>query len=191
MQRYWDGNAWTGVKGAPAPSPTAGLSKRQKLFLLGLVSAGILALSVVGAVIKAPDTKYTEANGHVPGTGGTQQTELPTTGVPVRDGKFEFIVRGVSNARGYVTVIMKVTNVGNEAQTFFPQNQKLIDVAGRTFDADTMAVYDFNTEGIVELNPGLGMEVAVPFKAPAGTQFSAVELHDSAFSAGVKVRIIS
>jgi Protein of unknown function (DUF2510) len=30
MQRYWDGIAWTDVKVAPAPPPTAGLPKKQK-----------------------------------------------------------------------------------------------------------------------------------------------------------------
>jgi hypothetical protein len=88
----------------------------------------------------------------------------------------------VSNQRGYVTISMSVTNIGDKAQTFFPQNQKLIDTAGRTFEADTMAAYDFNKDGIIELNPGLGTQIVVPFKAPPGTQFTAVELHGSTLS---------
>jgi Domain of unknown function (DUF4352)/Protein of unknown function (DUF2510) len=171
MQRYWNGTAWTDHRVAPAPG-SPGLSRNQKWLLLGLVIAGIITFAVVG-VMTNNVAKENAGDGHVPGTGsGYIAADTPVgTGVPVRDGKFEFIVRGFADARGYVTVIMKVTNIGNEAQTFFPQNQKLIDASGRTFEADTMAVYDFNKEGIIELNPGLGVEVAVPFKAPPGTQF--------------------
>src|SRR4051812_34327578 len=69
---------------------------------------------------------------------------------PVRDGKFEFVVTDVTvpNAeptggahwygpqpRGqWVIVTMTVRNVGAESQTFFLNNQKLIDSAGRKFD---------------------------------------------------------
>jgi hypothetical protein len=189
MPRYWNGMAWTDHKVAPAPcSPE--LPKKQKWLFLGGVIAGILVLAAVGAMMKGSDTEYTAASGHVPGTGGTHaDTTAVGTGVPVRDGKFEFVVWGVSNQRGYATVSMSVTNIGDEAQTFFPQNQKLIDTAGRTFDADTMAAYDFNKDGIVELNPGLGTQIVVPFKAPPGTQFTAVELHGSTLSGGATVSL--
>jgi hypothetical protein len=189
IQRYWNGIAWTDHKFAPAPRPPE-LPKKQKWLFLGLVIAGILVLAVVETMMKGSDTEYTDVSGNVPGTGGTHaDTTAVGTGVPVRDGQFEFVVRAVSNQRGYVTVSMSVTNIGDEAQTFFPQNQKLIDTAGRTFRADTMAAYDFNKDGIVELSPGLRTQIVVPFKAPPGTQFTAVELHESTFSGGATVSL--
>jgi hypothetical protein len=154
------------------------------------VIAGIITLAVVGAMANNV-AKENAGNGHTPGTGsGYGAVETPVgIGQPVRDGKFEFVVTGVYNEGGYTTVHMNITNIGNEAQTFFPQNQKLIDVAGREYEVDSMAVYNFNKEGISDLNPGLTTKAIVPFKAAPGIQFSAVELHDSAFSGGARVSL--
>jgi hypothetical protein len=82
---------------------------------------------------------------------------------------------------------MSVRNIGNEAQMFFAENQKLIDSAGRTYEADTMAVYDFNKSGMVDLNRGLNTTSIVPFKVPAGVQL--FEVDDSAFSGGSRVKV--
>lgn len=183
-QRYWDGAKWSEFRAA-AHTPT---SKGRMWLIFGVVFVVLIgAFALLNAM-----SKVNAGDGHTPGTGGgSSATAAQTAGLnqPVRDGKFEFIVRSVTAARGYTVVTITVGNIGNEAQTFFPQNQKLIDSAGREYDCDTMAVYEFNRDGIVELNPGLNQSVAVPFQAAPGTQFVAVEWHDSAFSGGARVSL--
>jgi hypothetical protein len=75
---------------------------------------------------------------------GTEAAPMNTT---VSDGKFSFRVTavqraastGASRARGeYVLVTMTVANTGDEQQTFFSNNQKLIDAQGRKYEADAM-----------------------------------------------------
>ncbi len=197
--RYFNGNDWSEYRRPPgAPPPKQSNTGKVVLFsILGVVLffAGCGALLAVGGsddeqessnVATAPalaPTTDADADDRLPG----QVNPSGRIGQEVRDGKFAVVVSGIYNQQGYVTVHMQVTNIGDRAQTFFPQNQKLIDMQGREYDADTMAVYDFNDDGIIELNPGLSTEVVVPFQAPPGTEFSAIELHDSAFSGGVRV----
>ena len=119
-------------------------------------------------------------------------------GTPVRDGKFEFVVFSVKRqvipghqARGeWVVVTVSVTNIGNEPQSFFVQNQQLIDMMGREYAADSMVAMSLNQESMVlDLNPGFDIEVALPFDVPKGTTLATMVLHDSMFSGGVTVSI--
>lgn len=91
----------------------------------------------------------------------------------------------------YLLVYVRVTNIGNKAQTYWSGNQKLIDDRGREFENDTMAGINVN-EGTAmssEINPGNSVDVVVVFDIPAGTTPAALELHDSAFSGGAKVAL--
>jgi hypothetical protein len=127
--------------------------------------------------------------------------QAASIGTPVRDGKFEFIVTSVdrsktagnpsndfeqSTAQGeYINVHLSVKNIGNEAQSYFAQNQKLI-VGGKKFDA--ASILGVNGDG-GSINPGLGADTEVSFDVPQGTTPNSIELHDSAFSGGVTVRL--
>ncbi|KZS61098.1 hypothetical protein A4G27_16555 [Mycobacterium kansasii] len=121
---------------------------------------------------------------------------MPGIGQEVRDGKFAFTVTGVTRApsvgttqaRGeFVIVTMTVKNTGAQPQDFFSSNQKLYDTAGRQFAADSMAI---STDSmVINLNPGFDLNVKVPFDVPTGTTIATIELHDSAFSDGAKVRL--
>jgi Domain of unknown function (DUF4352)/Protein of unknown function (DUF2510) len=175
-QRYWDGAQWT----QPRPVAHMPMSKMSKVWAW---VAGIVAALAVGAWMVAGISSSVNNKTSTP-------TAAPAAGLnqPVRDGQFEFVVTGVYN-QGYMTAHMTVRNIGNEAQTFFTQNQKLIDSAGRIYDADTAAVYDFNKSGMVDLNPGLSTESVVPFRVPEGVTITAVEVHDSAFSGGARVTV--
>jgi hypothetical protein len=108
---------------------------------------------------------------------------------PVRDGKFEFRITSVETQGQYVVVYMLVDNIGNEAQSFFPNNQKLIDTQGRRYDADTSEALRLNNDFETDLNPGIRAGFLVPFVVPPKTPLSAVELHDSAFSSGARVNL--
>lgn len=124
---------------------------------------------------------------------------------PVRDGKFEFVVTGIDcglqqvgsasfgvEAQGQFCLLsMRVTNIGNQAQTLFGDNQKLIDAQGREFSANTeAAIYLENSNTFIEeINPGNSLEGVVVFDIPLEAKPVEVELHDSAFSGGVSVRL--
>jgi hypothetical protein len=130
------------------------------------------------------------------------QTQVPGIGTPVRDGKFEFVVISVdrsktagnpsnvfeqSTAQGeYINVHLSIKNIGNEAQSYFAQNQKLI-VGSKKFDA--ASILGINGDG-ESLNPGLGIDnTVVSFDVPPGTTPEAIELHDSMFSGGTRVKL--
>lgn len=124
-------------------------------------------------------------------------------GTEVRDGKFAFTVEKIkcgiaqvgssdfgSKAQGqYCAVTMSVSNIGNEPQTFFSSNQKLFDSQGREFSNDSTAeIYaeDVNS-WLKDIDPGNALIGAVYFDIPQDAKIDYLELHDSAFSSGVKV----
>ncbi|HYN92428.1 MAG TPA: DUF4352 domain-containing protein [Pilimelia sp.] len=132
----------------------------------------------------------------------------PGLGDPARDGKFEFVVHSVScgktrvgneyldeKAQGMfcqVAVTVTVRNIGAEAQTFSGSAQKAFDSQGTEFSNDTGAEMYAN-EGaptfLKEINPGNSVKGTLIYDVPKGTRLTAVELHDSMFSGGVRVRL--
>jgi hypothetical protein len=189
-QRYFDGTNWTEHRAAtfaPKQQSTAGRAALIIVAAVVLLFGGCVALVAISSNNAPDNSTSTSATGAGAGDAGLNQ--------PVRDGKLEFVVSGVrrqprfggQRARGeYVVVSMTVSNTGNEQQTFFSNNQKLIDTAGRKFDADTTAS---NMYWMQEMNPGFSVNVEVPFDVPPGTPLSAIELHDSAFSGGATVNL--
>jgi hypothetical protein len=127
-------------------------------------------------------------------------------GTAVRDGKFEFTVSGVDCSRTsigtsqyakkkaqgvFCIVSMHVSNVGKEAQYFDASGQKALDAQGREFSADSgAAVYLDDANSFLEqLNPGSAVDGQLVYDVPTGTKLTQIELHDSAFSGGVKVNL--
>lgn len=114
-------------------------------------------------------------------------------GSAVRDGKFEFQVLGVERgatptgdasspetATGeFLTVRLRVTNIGVSARSFSATNQKLI-IDGEEHDATGAG----NGGWLEDIKPGLSGEAQVTFDIPPGAQPQAIELHDSMFSDG-------
>lgn len=86
---------------------------------------------------------------------------------------------------------VNVTNIGDEAQTFFGDNAYLFNEAGQKYNADTeAAIYMDDTNSFLEeINPGNSLAAKVVFDVPAGTVPASIELHDSAFSGGVTVAL--
>jgi hypothetical protein len=82
---------------------------------------------------------------------------------------------------------MAVTNIGNEAQTFFATNQKLT-AAGREYEADGVVAM-WTDSSNMEINPGNSIAAVASFDVPVGTVRQTISLHDSAFSGGVDVRL--
>ncbi|CCG04345.1 DUF4352 domain-containing protein [Blastococcus saxobsidens] len=127
----------------------------------------------------------------------------PGIGEPAADGKFNFVVNGVdcsateigsqyanTTAQGQFCIVdVTITNIGNEAQSFFGDNAKLFNAEGQQFSADSeAAIYLEDSSSLYEeINPGNTLSSKVIFDVPAGTTPTAIELHDSAFSGGVTV----
>jgi len=129
--------------------------------------------------------------------------EKPGIGTEVRDGKFAFTITSIkcgiakvgsgtfsAKAQGqYCLVAMNVSNIGKEPQTIFSSNQKAFDTQGREFSNDTTAeIYAPDTQTwLKEINPGNSLSGSVYFDIPKDATLDYIELHDSAFSGGVKV----
>lgn len=124
-----------------------------------------------------------------------------------KDGKFEFIVKSVEcgkttigtneyltkKAQGqFCLATISVKNTGDQAQGFFGSNQKLLNAQNQQFAADDMAsaYLDQNYSTLFSnINPGNSVEGVIVFDVPADTKITQAQLHDSAFSNGVKVNL--
>jgi hypothetical protein len=135
--------------------------------------------------------------GATPALAGT-----PTT--PVRDGKFEFVVKSISCGHSHVgdsimgadaqgqfcLVKMSVKNIGNESQTFDDSSQYAFDANNKKFSADSEADLDMNSDAwLADINPGNQPTGTVAFDMPKGDKIVKMELHDSPFSGGVAVNV--
>ena len=85
---------------------------------------------------------------------------------------------------------LKVSNVGDQPQSFFASNQKL-QIGDKQFDAnDTAAMWIGSMT--VEINPGNSIQAVVSFDVPPGTSNDGVlTVHDSIFSGGAKINLRS
>ncbi len=175
----------------------------------------IIALIAFGSLIAAAgggsDTNNNQASG------GDSQANAATAqesssqhakiGEPVRDGKFEFIVKSVEcghkevvspetdalrkTAQGqFCLMAVSVKNIGNEQQYFSESDQKLLNTEGQQFSPDSTAtLYHSNNQDawLAQINPGNSVEGTLVFDVPADAKITQAQLHDSAFSGGVKV----
>jgi hypothetical protein len=183
---------------------------RGKKIAIG-VGGGIVALAAIGSIGDSGDKSKPEASSSgssisapkasqaAPAAPAVPKTkEAAAAGSAVRDGKFEFQVLGVGRsatkdgifspeeAKGeFYTITIRVTNIGDEAQTYFGSNQKLL-IDGKEYESSSSLSDESWME---ELNPGLGIDTTVMFDIPATAVPTAVEFHDSAFSGGAVVAL--
>lgn len=125
-------------------------------------------------------------------------------GTPVRDGKFEFVIIGVTHAKSvggqfgsaaqgeYTILRISVTNIGNESQMLTDSAQYVYDSSGRKYSADSAADLSLNSNASVflqEINPGNTVRGQIAFDMPNGVQATKAVLHDSLFSGGATVSL--
>lgn len=125
-------------------------------------------------------------------------------GSRVRDGKFEFTVTRLEkrdrvggeflskDAQGvFLLVHVKVTNIGDESESFMGAEQKLFDAKGREFEASSEAAFylDDSKSLYEKINPGNSVDGVVLFDIPKNVEPVSIELHDSIFSDGVRVSL--
>jgi hypothetical protein len=184
------------------------------LAIAGLVLgyAGVGSALLVGVLTLVGGEKTTTSQGRSgetdagdgAGSPSAQRARESGIGTPVRDGKFEFTVTKTSTASQvgnsflnkkaqgeYVLVNVKVKNTADQANAFSGTDQKLTDGAGHTYSADDeAAIYLEDSKSLYEeINPGNQVKGVVLFDVPRATKPAAIELHDSAFSGGVKVSL--
>ena len=191
------------------------LSNRDKNLKVALIiTIVVLAASfIMGVVISTTADTTTSSNNQSVSNAVTQETQsyqttkpLPTLNQPARDGKFEFTVKSMEcgrtsvgtneyltkNAQGQFCIMtVNVKNIGNEPQTLFADNQFVFNSEGQKFSSDSQAgIYAGGTDvWINEINPGNSVEGIFVFDVPKDQTPTSAELHDSAFSGGVKVRL--
>ncbi|MGY1632249.1 DUF4352 domain-containing protein [Geodermatophilus sp. SYSU D01186] len=132
-------------------------------------------------------------------------SDAPGIGQPAADGDFNFVVNGIdcsateigdqylsTTAQGQFCIVdLTISNIGDEAQSFFGDNATLFNAQGQEFSADSeAAIYLENSSSLYEeINPGNTLNSKVVFDVPTGTAPTSIELHDSAFSGGVTVNL--
>lgn len=182
--------------------------RKKRFWLLGIVVLIIVISIASGGGSKTPSTAQPANQAATPAAGGTAGTKAPAVaaiGTPVRDGKFEFTVGGITcglsevgtapltkAAQGqFCLVDVTVKNIGDQAQMFFGSNQYAYNAAAQKYTADTeAAVYLPEANSLfVTVNPGNQLTGKVIFDIPAGATLTKIELHDSAFSGGVTVAL--
>lgn len=181
---------------------------KKKRFIIPL---GLLLLIIIANLGGDSDDNQSQDTGDQStenqGGGATLESTETEAGLnaAVRDGKFEFTVRGIQcgqtrvgnqflnkTAQGqYCLLSVNVKNIGSEAQTLFGDNQKLFDSQGREFSSDSeAAIYAEDSKSIFEeINPGNAVDGQIYFDIPKDAAPAKVELHDSAFSGGVTVNL--
>ncbi|AMO59890.1 Mpr protein [Mycolicibacterium phlei] len=201
-QMYWDGQGW-----AAPQAPTAvkkGPAKGAAWVAVAVVLLILLGIGKCGSSDESSSSSPTSTSSRTAAAAATPTVAPP--GSAVRDGKFEFRVLGMERAAQagdpsnpymiakpqgeFIILTLSVRNIGDRPQSYFGSNQTLIDTAGREYGADTEADMWMNDDGIMaDINPGNAIQVRVAFDVPPGTQPAELEVHDSMFSGGAKVRL--
>ncbi|MGV9799251.1 DUF4352 domain-containing protein [Mycobacterium sp. NPDC003449] len=189
----------------PPPPPA---KKRKWPLIIG----GAIALLIAVSAFSGGDKKEQASPSHIAAaapapTDQPQEPASATLNSPVRDGKFEFVVKSVQpglaevgdnpflnqKAQGqFVIVTLSVRNIGDEAQGFSPSNQKVFDTEGRSFESDASAQIALGSSDIPvwdNINPGNTVDVKLVYDMPQGAVPAGIELHDSMFSGGATVAL--
>lgn len=172
----------------------------------------IIAFVAIGVIVGVSGGDSKTSSSSSSDGGGVTKSEDKAADVAklneaARDGKFEFVVKGVEcgkttigtneyltqNAQGqFCLMTVNVKNIGDEAQGFFGSDQKLLNAQNQQYAADDAAgVYvDQNYSTLFSnINPGNSVEGIIVFDIPKDQTPVTAELHDSAFSNGVKVSL--
>lgn len=180
--------------------------RHKVLTVIGII---VLLAVIGGAAGGGNKTKTNSGDSNKTNTAKTENKPAATAKLNevARDGKFEFTVASVecgktsAGTNQYLTkqaqgqfcfVNVTAKNIGSEAQTFDSSSQYLYDAANAKFSADGTASLYANPEGstfLNQINPGNSVSGILVFDLPKDKTPVTAELHDSAFSGGVKVSL--
>jgi len=175
------------------------------------VILAFIVLSIIASAASGGDQPSTTNSAATTGEStnpNAETTEVAKIGTPVRDGKFEFTISEVkcgettvSGPGGYLTataqgqyclMTIAVKNIGNEQQYFLDGDQKLLNASGQEYSTDTTAtIYKADNNNVFanQINPGNTVSGVLVYDIPKDQTPVTAELHDSAFSEGVKVNL--
>lgn len=192
----------------PAPEQKKSWFARHKILtvILAIVVLGVLMRLIGGGSSETPTAPAPSGSSasEEAAPAAPAEPSSPGIGVPVRDGKFEFVVTAVAppvatvgseyltqTAQGeYIQVTMSVRNIGDRAQSLDASSQKLLDADGKQYSVDSLATaYLDEGIGYEQINPGNALDTTVVFDVPVGTVPAEILLHDSAFSGGTTVAL--
>lgn len=166
----------------------------------------IVLLAIIGGAAGGGNKSTTSSNGSKD-TKTQAKAETAKVGQAANDGKFEFTVTSVEcgkasvganqyltkTAQGqYCLLNVSVKNIGDQAQSLVSSNQYLLNASGQKYSADdTATLYNApnGTSWYNDINPGNSVTGAIVFDIPKDQAPATAELHDSAFSGGVKVNL--
>lgn len=177
---------------------------RHKI-LTGVVVA-LLLVGAIGANVNPSkdDTSSQQSPSKYQNLPSSEPIGLNT---PARDGKFEFVVKNVECGQSEVgtapftktpqgqfcTVTLSVKNIGDKSQSLYGGDQKLFNATGAEYSPDTVATTYASPNNQVsfysQINPGNTAEGIIVFDIPADQTPTTMELHDSSYSSGVKVKL--
>ncbi|NUR91590.1 MAG: DUF4352 domain-containing protein [Nonomuraea sp.] len=202
----------------PGPPPPPYRKKSSAPLVLLIIGVAVVVLfggcaALVAVVGSSPSSAPTHRGAEAADaptavkTAGKKKRETQDTagiGAKVRDGKFEFTITKLGRqsqvgdsflgkqAQGeFLLVHVTVENIGDEAQSFLGNVQKLYDAKGREYEASAeAALYLKDSKSLYEqINPGNKVDGIVLFDIPKNVEPAEIELHDSMFSDGVRVSL--
>jgi hypothetical protein len=178
----------------PPPSPT----QRTPWDVIGIAlalivgSAALLAIGGIAAVRALDDEPAAAA------------AVAGQVGLPARDGDLELTVTdhacgsktvgdgpAPNTARGvYCAITLQVRNVGARPQPFDEAGQQGYDQTGNTYTHDALAGFHANSathSWFKRIEPGVQVTGKLIFDMPASARLTAVELHATPASPGVRI----
>lgn len=181
--------------------------KSTNWFIRHKVWSVILGLFVIGVISSAVGGGSKSGTGTSSSKSSSKAAETAKVGQAANDGKFEFTVSSVEcgkasvgtnqyltkTAQGqYCLLNVTVKNIGDQAQSLLSSNQYLLNASGQKYSADDVATMYNTPNGTSwynDINPGNSVNGAIVFDVPKDQTPTTAELHDSAFSNGVKVNL--
>jgi len=171
------------------------------------VVLGFIVIAIIGSAASGGDKSGTpSSNGSAANSKADTKAQAIKIGEAARDGKFEFIAKSLEcgvmsvGSNQYLTktpqgqfclLSISVKNIGNEKQSLFSSNQKLLN-GGTEYSADDTATIYAAPSGsswYSDINPGNSVEGKIVFDVPKDVTPTTAELHDSAYSGGVEVNL--
>ena len=198
----------------PPPPPRKRHWVRNSLLGFGTFIVVIIALSAALGSGSSSSTPSAVSSGAPSASSSAPPAaaaaKAATVGTPVRDGKFQFTITSVTQAKSvgdtadglgdtaqgqYTILHITVTNIGATPQTLDDSAQYVYDAAAgsttpaATADIDLTSVNGSGSVFLNDINPGNTVQGQLAFDMPTGDKAVKAELHDSAFSDGVTVSL--
>ena len=181
--------------------------KKKRFIGLGLIAIIVIIVIAANSGSKSNNTNNSTATTAGGSTATTAAPGTPGLNQVALDGSFAFTVASVScnqttlgsapittdapAGSQWCVASMTVKNVKTSAQDFMASNQKATDANGNQLSADDVAsIYIPGTDSSLStVNPGVTIQATVPFRLASGDTIKSLQLHDSAFSGGVTVKV--